>query len=89
MIRAEGVLGDAVLMLLIPTLLPSPLASTSSRPESRLLDGVTLRWKGFKGRVKVLEGVVGVEGTEVGKGAGMSSVGEVSSERRRGIICLG
>ena len=84
MIRVEGVLGDAVRF-------PAPLPleeSTSSRPESKLLEGVTFRWKGFSGRAKVLEGVVGVEGTEVGR-AGTSSVGELSSDRRRGMICFG
>ena len=88
MIRVDGVLGEAVLPTPLPPISP-PLASTSSRPESKLLDGVTFRWKGLRGRVKVLDGVVGVEGegTDVGRG-GSSSVGdELSSDKRRGINC--
>ena len=86
MIRMDGVLGEAVLPTPLPPISP-PLASTSSRPESKLLDGVTFRWKGLRGRVKVLDGVVGVEGTDVGRG-GSSSVGdELSSDKRRGINC--
>ena len=58
--RASGVLGVP------PPLPPRSPPSTASRPESKLLDGVTFRWKGFSGRVNVLDGVVGVEGVEVG-----------------------